>query len=40
MGDQRELVKVNKPNLIVPHARLKERDFAMKPLTEHYKGKF
>lgn len=40
VGDKWELVKVNKPNLIVPHARLKERDFAMKPLKELYKGKF
>ena len=39
VGDKWELVKVNKTNLIVPHARLKERDLAMKPLQELSKGK-
>lgn len=34
------LMSINETELIVPHPRLKEREFAMKPLREIYKGKF
>ena len=40
VGDKWDLVAINEPDLIVPHPRLKEREFAMKPLKELYKGKF